>query len=65
MDVEIGELSSTVRAVDGHALLSPHVMQTILKAVLQAVKDQDAHEKRAQGERSVTDGVAHERDQER
>ena len=31
MDVEIGEVTSTVRAVDGHALLSPQVMQAIVR----------------------------------
>lgn len=64
MDVEIGQVTSTVRAVDGHALLTPQVMQTIVQTVLQAVQTHDAHEKRAQGERRVTGGVSQERDEE-
>jgi hypothetical protein len=65
MDVEIGQLTSTVRAVDGHALLTPQVMQTIVATVAQAMKDRESQEQRAQAERQVTGGVSHERDQER
>jgi hypothetical protein len=65
MDVEIGQLNSTVRAVDGNALLTPQVMQTILSNVMEAIKEQDARERRAGGERRVTGGVSAERDQER
>jgi len=65
MDVEIGQLNSTVRAVDGHALLTPQVMQTIVAAVAQAINDRDSQEKRARSERQVTGGVSQERDQER
>jgi hypothetical protein len=61
MDVEIGQVTSTVRAVDGQALLAPHVMQTIV----QAMKDHLAQEQRAQSERRVTGGVSQERDEER
>jgi len=65
MDVEIGQLNTTVRAVDGNALLTPQVMQTILRAVMEAIKDLEARERRAQGERRVTGGVSQERDEER
>jgi hypothetical protein len=65
MDIEIGELTSTVRAVDGHALLTPQVMQTIVRTAMQAMKDHEAKEQRAEGERRVTGGVSQERDEER
>lgn len=64
MDVEIGEISSTVRAVDGASLLSPEIMQRIVRAVLQAVEDKHSHQARVHAERRITDGVSHERDQE-
>jgi hypothetical protein len=63
MQVEIGEVSSTVRAVDGSALLSPQVLRTIVQAVLQAVKEHQEHEQRDHAERRVTGGVSQERDE--
>ncbi len=60
MDVEIGEMTSTVRVVDGAALLSPQMLQ----AMVQAVKDHIEQEQRAHSERRVTGGVSQERDQE-
>ena len=64
MHVEINEVSSTVRAIDGAAPLSPQVMQRIIEAVIRAIKDGEAHERRAQAERRVTGGVSAERDEE-
>jgi len=64
MDVEIGEVAATVRAVDGSALLSPEVMKQILKAVMRAVDEREAHAARVSAERRVTGGVAQERDAE-
>ena len=34
MEVQIGDLQSTVRAVDGDALLSPQTMEKIVRVVL-------------------------------
>jgi hypothetical protein len=65
MDIEIGELTSTVRAVDGQALLTPRVMQAIVRTVTEATKDNEAREQRAEAERRVTGGVSQERDEER
>jgi hypothetical protein len=64
MDVEIGEVTTTIRAVDGSALLSPEVMKQIVKVVLRAVEEQEAHAKRVRAERRVTGGVAAERDEQ-
>jgi hypothetical protein len=60
MDVEIGEVKSTVRAVDGNSMLSPRVMEQIVSAVLRAVRDESDHSKRVRAERRVTNGVSHE-----
>jgi len=65
MDIEIGELTSTVRAVDGQALLTPKVMQAIVRTVTDATKENEAREKRAEAERRITGGVSQERDEER
>lgn len=64
MDVEIGEVVTTVRAVDGSALVSPEVMRQIVRAVLRAVDDREAHQARVSAERRVTGGVAAEREAE-
>ena len=64
MDVEIGEVVATVRAVDGSSLLTPDVMRQIVKAVLGAVQEQERHHARVAVERRVTGGVAEERDEE-
>jgi hypothetical protein len=64
MDVEIGEVVTTVRAIDGSALLTPEVLQQIVNAVLRAVHDDLAHDERLRVERRVTGGVAEERDME-
>lgn len=60
MEVQINDLQSTVRAVDGDALLSPQTMEKIVRAVLQAVNDQEAHRQRVRAEQRITSGVSHE-----
>jgi uncharacterized protein YggE len=65
MEIEIGELTSTVRTVDGQALLTPQVAQALVSVVTQATKDKEAQEQRARAERRVTGGVSQERDEER
>ena len=64
MDVEIGEVVTTVKAVDGSALLTPDILSQIVAAVLRAVHDDWAHQARVLVERRVTGGVAEERDME-
>ena len=64
MDVEIGEVVTTVKAIDGSALLTPDVLQPIVNAVLRAVQDEWAHEERLRIERRITGGVAAEREME-
>jgi len=60
MDVHVGEIVSTVRAVDSDALLSPQVMEKIVQAVLRAVDERDAHAQRVRAEQRVTSGVRDE-----
>ena len=62
MDVQIGEVTATVRAVDGSALLSPEVLKQIVKVVMRAVEDHESHAERLRAERRVTGGVSQERD---
>ena len=64
MRIEIGEVVTTVTAVDVSALLTPDVLQQIVDVVLRAVHEERAHEERLRVERRVTGGVAAERDME-
>jgi len=64
MDVEIGEVVATVKAVDGGSLTSPEVMRQIVAAVLRAVDEREGHGARVRAERRVSGGVAEERDAE-
>jgi len=44
MDVHIGEVHSTVHASDGQELLSPQVLQQIVKVVLERLRMEMEHE---------------------
>lgn len=65
MDVEIGEVVSTVRAVDGDGLLAPQTLDRIVRAVLRVVDERDAHRQRVAAERRVGAGVAAEQEADR
>ncbi|MBW3633258.1 MAG: hypothetical protein KY456_09535 [Chloroflexi bacterium] len=56
MDVHIADVVSTVRAVDNEALLSPQVMEQIVRAVLRAVEENEAHRVRLQQEQRIAGG---------
>jgi hypothetical protein len=64
MEVQIGDLQSTVRAVDSDALLSPQTLEKIVRVVLQAVHDQEAHRQRVRVEQRISSGVSHEQDEQ-
>ena len=64
MDVEIGTMASTVRAVDGDSLLAPQTLDKIVRLVLQAVQDAEQHGRRVRAERRITGGVRAEVDAE-
>lgn len=57
MDVHIGEINSTVRATDAQALLSPQVLNQIVKIVLERMREEQAHEKRVTDEHRLRSGV--------
>ena len=65
MDVQIGDVTSTVRAVDRDSLLAPQTMEKIVRVVLQAVRDQEAHGKRVRAEQRVTGGVSQELEEDK
>lgn len=60
MQIEIMEVVSTVRAVDGDVLLAPQTLNRIVSAVLKAVQDVERHRMRSNAETCVTGGVAAE-----
>jgi hypothetical protein len=60
MEVQINDLQSTVRAVDSDSLLSPQTMEKIVRVVLQAVNEQEAHRQRVRAEQRITRGVSYE-----
>jgi len=64
MQVEISEVVSTVRAIDGESILSAPTLQRIVSAVLKAIQDADAHRMRSNAETRVTGGVAAEQRKE-
>jgi hypothetical protein len=64
MEVNIGEVVSNVRVVDGDSVLSPATLRTIVEAVMQAVAEREMHEQRVRAERRVTSGVRGELEEE-
>jgi hypothetical protein len=60
MEVQIQRLQSTVEAFDGDAPLSPQTMNKIVRAVLEAVNDQEAHRQHVRAEQRITRGVSYE-----
>jgi len=64
VQVIIDEVVTTLRAVDGDALLAPQTLDKLVRAVLQAVNDQQDHAKRVDSELSL-DGARREPERER
>ena len=62
MDVEIQELTGTVRAVDGAGLLNPRTMEVIVAAVLAALERKKRNDEQARADTRVTRGVAAEQE---
>jgi hypothetical protein len=60
MDVHIADVVSTVRTIDNEALLSPRVMEEIVRAVLRAVEEKEAHRSRVQQEQRIAGGAGDE-----
>jgi hypothetical protein len=64
MEVHIGDIMSTVRTVDSDSLLTPQVLERIVRAVLEAVGHKEAHAKRVRAENRITGGVRQELEEE-
>jgi hypothetical protein len=64
MEVNIGEVVASVKAIEGSSLVSPDVMAQLVTAVLRALEEKQAHQDRVRAERRVTGGVAWERESE-
>ncbi len=64
MDVHIGELSSTIHAVEGGDRLSPEDMQRILQMVLRALREEQEHQERVRAEQRISSGVRAEMEEE-
>ena len=63
MPVEINEVASMVRMVDGDNLLDPRTLQRIVQLVLQVLEDRELHDRRAAAERGVPRSVARQQEQ--
>ncbi len=64
MQVEISDLSSTVRAVDSDTLLSAPTLEKIVRIVLQAVDERDAHRWRVLDEERISRGINYDQEME-
>jgi hypothetical protein len=64
MEVEIGELSSSVRVADTEALLSPAVRAELALELLRAVDERQACRDRQREERRVSGGIREEEQQD-
>jgi len=60
MDVHINEIASTVRNVEVSSSLAPSQIQEIIRLVLKAIEEREAHGQRVDAERKVTSGVRDE-----
>ena len=58
MDVHIEEMTSTVRATDSQSLLSPQVLEQIVRVVLARVREADSHRERVDDEKQLRPRVS-------
>ena len=61
MDIRIQDVQSRIQATDSQRLLDPRIMKQIVRACVEAVKEDQAREKRRQQDRELTPGVAPDR----
>ncbi len=57
MELEIGEVDLTVRPVDDRTLLSPDVLEAVVRAVLARLAEQSDGAHRARDERGMWNSV--------
>jgi hypothetical protein len=53
MEVIINEITSRVRAVDGESALAPQTLNSIVRAVMQAIEARDDHGRRVREEQTL------------
>lgn len=52
MEVNISDISTSIRAADASSLLTPQILERIVAVVLQRVKEDQKKEQRVRAERS-------------
>lgn len=57
MDVEIGEMESTIQVTDRQALLDPKILERIVLEVMSRMKESQDRDKRADKDRDYTKSV--------
>lgn len=57
MELDIGEVDLQVRPVDDRTLLSPDVLEAVVRAVLARLEEQGDSSRRAQDERNIWNSV--------
>ena len=62
MDIEIQDVTGTVRAVDSAGLLNPRTVEAIVAAVLAALDRKKRNDEQARADTRVTQGVAAEQE---
>ena len=50
-----------LRATDSASLLSPEVLERIVRAVLERVREEETHRQRVDAERRLSPGIAHDK----
>lgn len=63
MEVNIGEVNSTVRATDSGSLVSAETLERIVCAVMERLREEEGHRQRTDDERRLTTGIASEKEQ--
>lgn len=62
LDIRVRDVQSNVQAQDWQKLLDPRVMKQIVRVCVEAVKEDQAREKRRAQDRELTNGVAPDRE---
>lgn len=57
MEINIGEARSSITAMDGDQLLSPHLLDRIVSRVMVAIDERNAHRKQVESERRTMAGM--------
>ena len=62
MDIRVNDVHSRIQTTDSQRLLDPRIMKEIVRACVQAVKEDQARDKRRKADRDLTPGVAPDRE---